>query len=57
VLLHDTKEFDDDFGARSDQDLALSGLLGVVDGVKRIVENGGLHFEKKLEILRALRAA
>jgi hypothetical protein len=45
VLLHDSKELDDDLGGRSDEDLALSGLLGVVDGVKRIVEDGSLdHF-------------
>jgi len=45
VLLHDVQETDDDLGGRTDQDLALAGLLGVVDGVKRIVENGGLHFD------------
>lgn len=44
VLLHDVQETDDDLGGGADQDLALAGLLGVVDGVKRIVENGGLHF-------------
>lgn len=43
VLLHDTEELDDDLGAGADQDLALASLLGVVDGVKRIVENGSLH--------------
>jgi hypothetical protein len=37
VLLHDTEELDDNFGGRSDQDLALSGILGVVDGIERIV--------------------
>ena len=45
VLLHDVQETDDDLGGRTDQDLALAGLLGVVDGVKRIVENGGLHLD------------
>lgn len=45
VLLHDSKELDDDLGGRTDEDLALAGLLGVVHGVKRIVEDGGLdHF-------------
>lgn len=45
MLLHDVEELDDDLGARSDHDLATAGLLGVVHGVKRIVENGGLdHF-------------
>jgi len=43
VLLHDVEEADDDLGARADQDLALAGLLGVVDGVERIVQDGGLH--------------
>ena len=39
MTLHDLEELDDDLGARSDQDLALAGLLGVVDGVEGIVEN------------------
>ena len=44
--LHDTEELDDDLGGRPDQDLALASLLGVVDGIKRIVENTGLdHFD------------
>ena len=43
--LHDRKELDNDLGGRADHDLALAGLLGVVDGVKRIVEDGSLdHF-------------
>jgi hypothetical protein len=45
VLLHDLKELDDDLGGRTDQDLALAGLLGIVDALQRIVENGGSdHF-------------
>jgi hypothetical protein len=45
VLLHDREELDDDLGRRTDQDLTLAALLGVVDGVKGIVENGSLdHF-------------
>lgn len=45
MSLHDGQELDDDLGARSDKDLSLSGLLGVVDGVERIVEDGCLdHF-------------
>jgi hypothetical protein len=45
VSLHDSEELDDDLGRRSDQDLALASLLGVVHGVKRIVENGSAdHF-------------
>ena len=42
VLLHDAEELDDDLGGRTDQDLALAALLGVVDGVEGIVEDGSL---------------
>lgn len=42
VLLHDTQELDNDLGARSDEHLSLARFLGVVDGVERIVEDGGL---------------
>ena len=46
VLLHDAQEFDNDLGAGSDENLTLASLLGVVDGIKRIVENTGLdHFD------------
>lgn len=45
VLLHDAQELDNNLRARSDEDLALSSLLGIVDGVKRIVQHGSLdHF-------------
>ena len=45
MLLHDTEELDDDLGGWSNKNLSLSGLLGVVDGIERIVEDGGLnHF-------------
>ena len=40
VLLHDLEELDNDLGGRTDQDLTLAGLLGVVDAVEGIVENG-----------------
>ena len=39
VLLHDAEELDNNLGGRADQDLSLSGFLGVVDGVERIVED------------------
>lgn len=39
VLLHDAEELDNDLGGWADQDLALSSLLCVVDGLERIVEN------------------
>ena len=46
MLLHDAQELDNDLGAGADEDLALAGLLGVVDGVERIVKDGSLdHFE------------
>jgi hypothetical protein len=52
VTLHDGQELDDDLGGRTDHDLALAGLLGVVDGVERIVENGSLdHFGGLSKIL------
>jgi len=45
VLLHDLEELDNDLGGRADHDLALAGLLGVVEAVERIVEDGSAdHF-------------
>lgn len=45
VLLHDLEELNDDLGGWADHNLALAGLLGVVDGIERIVEDGSLdHF-------------
>ena len=45
VTLHDGQELDDDLGGRTDHDLALAGLLGVVDSIEAIVEDGSLdHF-------------
>lgn len=43
MALHDLEELDNDLGRRTDQDLALARLLGVVDGVERIVEDGGAN--------------
>lgn len=42
MLLHNTEELDDDLGAGSDHALSLACLLGVVDRLERIVENGSL---------------
>jgi hypothetical protein len=42
VLLHNTKELDDDFGAGSDHALPLACLLGVVDRLEGIIQNGSL---------------
>lgn len=39
MLLHDRQELDNDLGARPNEDLALAGLLGVVHGIERIVQN------------------
>jgi hypothetical protein len=41
VFLHDGEEFDDYFGGRPDEDLALSCLFSIVDGVETVVEDGG----------------
>ena len=41
MLLHDAQELNDDFGAGSDEDLSFPGLLGVVDGIERIVQDAG----------------
>jgi hypothetical protein len=54
VLLHDLEELDNDLGGGADQDLTLASLLGVVDALKRVVQNGGSdHFGggSKIEIL------
>lgn len=57
MALHDLEELDDDLGARSDHDLALAGLLTVVDGVEGIVEDGSKnHFcGIETEILKSLK--
>lgn len=39
MLLHHLQELDDDLGARTDHDLALSRLLGIVDTLESIVED------------------
>jgi hypothetical protein len=45
VLLHDVQELDNDLGRGPDEDLSLATLLGVVDGVQAVVENGSAdHF-------------
>ena len=55
MLLHDAQELDDDLGAGADENLALAALLGVVDGVERIVKDGSLdHFDELAEILKRL---
>jgi hypothetical protein len=43
VLLHDLQEADDDLRGGSDEDLSLSGLLGVDHRVKAVSQNGDSH--------------
>jgi len=46
VLLHQGEELDNDLGGRTDQDLALAALLGVVDVVEAVVQDGDAdHFD------------
>lgn len=42
MLLHDLEELDNDLGRRTDQDLTLAHLLGVVDALESIIQNGGV---------------
>lgn len=45
MLLHNREELDDGLGAWADEHLSLSRLLGVVDCVQAVIENGCLdHF-------------
>lgn len=56
VTLHNLEELDDDLGGRSNQDLTLAGLLGIVDGVESVVKNGSAdHFGglMRMEILKS----
>jgi len=41
VLLHNLQELDDNLRGRSDQDLTLTGLLGVVDSVQGVSKDRG----------------
>lgn len=53
MFLHYSKELDDDLGARSDHDLSLSSLLGIVDRLEAVVEDRGSgHFDGRLEFFR-----
>ena len=46
VLLHDAEELDNDLGGGAHHHLALACLLGIVDCVEAIVEDGSAnHFE------------
>lgn len=55
MLLHDLQELDNDLGRRSDQDLTLAGLLGVVDALESIVENGSAdHLDGVVVVLKEI---
>lgn len=43
MLLHDLQELDNNLGRRADQDLTLAHLLGVVDALESIVQNGSVN--------------
>ena len=45
MLLHDREKLDDDLGARSDHNLSLASLFGIVYGVEAVVEHrSSCHF-------------
>jgi len=47
VLLHDLEELDNDLRRRTDHDLALASLLGIVDALEGIVEDrSASHFDE-----------
>ncbi len=39
MLLHNREELDNNLRRWADQNLSLSGFLGVIDGIERIVED------------------
>jgi hypothetical protein len=55
VLLHYAEKLDDDLRTGSDEDLALTGPLGIIDRGEGIVENRGPdHFDtSSVEILKS----
>lgn len=57
MLLHHSQELHNNLRARSDHDLTLASLLGVVDGFERIVQNGCFDHDSGIEILKAQVAA
>jgi len=45
MLLHQGQELDNDLRGRTDQDLTLAALLGIVDVVEAVVQDGNAdHF-------------
>lgn len=51
MLLHDSEELDDDLRVWSNQDLSLSGLLGIVDGLEAVVLQGNVRCYRQREKL------
>lgn len=49
MLHHDTKKLDDNFGARSDENLSLVTFLGIVDTFERITEYIHSHHGCKIK--------
>ncbi len=43
MLHHDGQELDHDLGGRADQNLALSALLRVANGIERVVKDADEH--------------
>lgn len=55
MLLHDAQELGDDLGARADHDLALAGLLSVVDALQGIVEDGGADHGGVVDVVKRIK--
>mmetsp|Transcript_19810 Transcript_19810/g.47458 ORF Transcript_19810/g.47458 Transcript_19810/m.47458 type:complete len:128 (+) Transcript_19810:484-867(+) len=53
VLHHLLQEFDDDFGARTDHNLALATLLSIEDAAKAVIEHGHTHHPDEGNVLQS----
>jgi hypothetical protein len=51
VPLHDLEELDNDLGARANEDLPLSTLLSVVDGLQAISEDANTDHSNNRKII------
>lgn len=54
MFLHDAEELHNDLRARSDKDLAFSGLFGVVDSIESIIEDASFDHRGRFEILSSM---
>lgn len=52
VSLHDRKEFDDDLGRRSDEDLTLAPALGIDNVILRMYNLNASHHDKSFILTR-----